>query len=340
MPTSFALRYDLRRFLPRAWTPQNLTLFVCFTEQVVAETDLYLQGSKRRLLRVVKGTRFETWHASSKGDKVGLLFPAFAESKGLRKYDLEFSFLDPLSGSETYESLGMLEGDVIHVSMKEEKPEILPQSMFLSAHASNMWKRFYRTQQKSPSRDSLCVLVKPTEDYLEVVESGSGTLTSDGLATIYLCRPILEAFSAYFKEFFESNDPSDSGGWEIKLPSHFNSGHVESIVLPIYTGKEDDFDFLAKYEDFKDEDYVRALHLADMWGVLIVKDMLQVKLARMLSESNVDEFYDASRSFNAKFLAESCRTFWLKKGEATIKSPSPCMRARMKDQLEVLSRWA
>ncbi|GMI06472.1 hypothetical protein TrLO_g11804 [Triparma laevis f. longispina] len=274
---------------------------------VRAKEDLFLVGTQRTELRVQSQNNYSC--LMLKTQKFSSLFRHYAKYHGLRKDDLEYTFVERLELDDTPEGVQLQRGDVIEVSEKKKtlSPPIRSND---EEYRLDLLSLLSDTSTLSGLHDCVFLITKPQEQTSELQKSILSPSTikrqSEPLE-VWAHKAILTARGEYFKGCFKKGLWKESEGnvSYINVGDEFNKGTIKRMLEWVYTNR------IYGFENSTAQEALDLLRLSDKWILRDLKRLCEYRLIHLIQTTNVSKLLASSESFDARRLQKSCVKYCL-----------------------------
>ncbi|GMH68466.1 hypothetical protein TrVE_jg566 [Triparma verrucosa] len=275
---------------------------------VRAKEDLFLVGTQRTELRVQSQNNYSC--LMLKTQKFSSLFRHYAKYHGLRKDDLEYTFVERLELDDTPEGVQLQRGDVIEVSEKKKSPPS-PIRSNDESYRLDLLGLLADTDSRSGLHDCVFLVDKEKEDLGELKESimsPSSLKKREEPEEVWAHKAILTARGEYFKGCFKKGLWKESEGnvSYINVGSDFNKGTIKRMLEWVYTNR-----IYAFTENSTAQEALDLLRLADKWILKDLKRLCEYRLMSLIDTSNVSKLLSASETYDARRLQKSAVQYCL-----------------------------
>ena len=213
-----------------------------------------------------------------KTQKFSSLFRHYAKYHGLRKEELEYSFVNVLAPEDTPELVQLQRSDVITVR-KKQKEEV----------------------EKGPKEDDE-EFRKDMMNLLDDEEHMDALFVFENGATVPAHKTILTARGEYFKGLFRKGCFADQDG-KITVDSEFSERIITLMLEFLYTNRIDSL------PDCSAQEIVDLLHLSNKWQLRDLKKVCEYQAMEMICVENVGKMFYATEEFQAQRLKKACVKF-------------------------------
>eukprot|EP01038_Epipyxis_sp_PR26KG_P007330 gene7330-9991_t len=264
----------------RPTAPNNAIEFVVKPKQ-----DLYLEGIKGKLRRVLQGVPYPC--QMQKNQSFSCLFRHYAKHNGLAKEDLVFYFVNELMPDETPEIVHLLAHDEIWVDIR---PKV------------NISTKDVKTNTLS---DDMLELIN------DPIHADVKFITNDG-ATLLAHKSILSTRCQYFKtRFLTSKNDAQSNSL---------STNVNTIITDIIVEKDSkafgrllEFIYsndISSMANLPSDELLLLLELAHDYNIQDLIDFCELRAGELLSIQNITKYISWSSKNNmSSYLKSACYSF-------------------------------
>ena len=242
--------------------------------------DLYLEGSLRKLPRVMKGEPYPC--QMQKAQTFSCLFRHYAKHNGLRKEDLVFYFTDELLPDQTPESVHLMIQDEIWVEHRKSPEPI--KEVEIDHH---FYSESFRYLLDNPVHSDVKFVFGDTKDESNEISSH---------------KAILSARSEYFRAMFKKGGMSESAQNTVNIDGYEKTIFTKMLEY-IYTNT------IKNLEDCPSNEIESLLIMANEYCLDVLQSMCEVAASRMISFDNVSRFTILCTSYEVPILKQSCKTF-------------------------------
>lgn len=245
---------------------------------VKPKEDLFLEGTLRKLPRVIKGEPYPC--QMQKSQAFSCLFRHYAKHNGLRKEDLVFYFTDELQPDQTPESVHLMVQDEIWVDHRKP-PE--------PAKEIEIDHQFYAESFRY-------LLDNPVHSDIKFVFPG------DLSEELYAHKSILSARSEYFRAMFKKGGMSESSQNSVIVDTYEKSTFSKCLEY-IYTNN------VKNLESCPSSDIEYLLVMANEYCLDTLQTMCEKAASKMLNFENVSRFTILCTSYEVPILKQSCKSY-------------------------------
>lgn len=241
--------------------------------------DLHLEGTLRRIPRVIKGEAYPC--QMQKTQNFSCLFRHYAKHNGLRKEDLIFTFVDELQPDQTPESV-----------------HLMPQDEILVEHRNSE----VNEQEKLPNPEILFF----SDQFRVLLETGIHSdvtfRVGEDKELIFAHKAILSARSEYFNAMFREGGMCESIQ-NTPINITYEPTAFRRMLEFIYTNHVQDIHTCSGNE------VISLLVLSNEYLLQELRQLCETNASKLISLENIGRFMLLSQENNASVLRRACAGF-------------------------------
>ncbi len=261
-----------------------------------AGEDLVHQGNLRSISRVRCGSSYTC--IMTKNQRFSSLFRHYAKHHGLKKDELEYTFVDVLNPEDSPESVYLLSMDEVVVRMKrsEKKEGPFKFDAEMVVPTQNFVADFERLMEDCENEGDVKLLVGASK------------------IPIMSHRIVLVARSAYFRSMLR-RDGMIEGSTNVVTMADRSESTIRRMLQFMYCNRI--ADLLSCHID----ELVELLSMADEFCMDSLRDLCEYTGCARLSPSTVAKLLMAGESYNASRLTRGCMMYIEKHLDVVVKDP-------------------